>query len=173
MQIRTANSSDRNAIGQVHQNAFADDGITISELALALIADKTAQPLVNLVAEIDRHIVGNIIFSNVKIQGADNSRASILAPLAVTQAVQRQGIGRALVQEGLCRLRENGTQVVFVLGDPAYYSRYGFTHQHRVRAPYPLDYPDAWMAIALQETPLDSFNGECICADVLSNPDYW
>ncbi len=59
-------------------------------------------------------------------QGGDEIPAIGLAPLAVAPAAQRQGVGSVLVRRGLDRLRERGETLVFVLGDPAYYGRFGF-----------------------------------------------
>ena len=52
--------------------------------------------------------------------------AVALAPLAVAADLRRRGIGAALVRRGLALLAERGEQLVFVLGDPAYYARFGF-----------------------------------------------
>lgn len=173
MQTRTANASDLESIRKVHIDAFGSQGIAVSELALALIADETAQPLLALVAEEDGEVVGSVIFSAVHIEGAENISAFILAPLAVANRYQRIGIGRELVTSGLRTLRERGAVMVFVLGDPRYYGRYGFSSRHRVRAPHPLPYPEAWMAMALQGDALGSVSGELVCARSLSSPEHW
>ena len=66
----------------------------------------------------------------------------LLGPLAVADAWQGRGIGSALVQAGLDRLRLAGYLHVYVLGDPAYYQRFGFEAEASVAPPYPL--PEAW-----------------------------
>lgn len=53
-------------------------------------------------------------------------RALGLAPLAIAPHRQGRGIGGAVVRAGLARARASGWQAVFVLGDPAYYARFGF-----------------------------------------------
>ncbi len=52
-----------------------------------------------------------------------------LAPVAVLPARQRQGIARALIGAGHLRLKTLGEKIVFVLGDPDYYKRFGFSHE--------------------------------------------
>ena len=53
-------------------------------------------------------------------------RALGLAPVAVHPSFQKQGIGSALIREGLDRAKKDRWRCVFVLGDPAYYGRFGF-----------------------------------------------
>ncbi|MFO7877032.1 MAG: N-acetyltransferase [Desulfovermiculus sp.] len=173
MQIRTADASDLESITKVHVDAFGDEGATVSDLALALIHDESAQPLLALVAEEDSEVVGSIIFSSVYIKGAKDVSAFILAPLAVKTRLQRMGIGRELIENGLRVLRERGAELVFVLGDPGYYARFGFSSYHKVSAPYELQYPEAWMAMALQGIQLKAVSGRLVCARSLSSPQHW
>lgn len=173
MRIREASTSDMQSIRQVHLDAFDEEGETVSDLALALIVDDTAQPLLVLVAEADGEVVGSVIFSTVHIQGAEKASAYILAPLAVAKRYQRKGVGRALIETGLRALRERGADLIFVLGDPGYYRRYGFSSHHRVGAPYDLPYPEAWMVIALQGNSLESVSGKLVCARSLNDPKHW
>jgi putative acetyltransferase len=70
----------------------------------------------------DGAVVGYVAFSPM----AAPFRALGLGPLAVAPARQRSGIGSRLVREGLARARRGGWEAVFVLGDPAYYGRFGF-----------------------------------------------
>jgi putative acetyltransferase len=87
------------------------------ELVLALVA--VAAPDV---------LVGFIAFVRLRIETADGSRTGIaLAPLAVGKAHQRRRIGSALVREGLDQLIARREEIVFVLGDPAFYERFGFS----------------------------------------------
>ena len=78
-----------------------------------------------------------------------------LAPLAVLPAAQRQGVGSALVREGLARCRAAGYAIVVVLGDPAYYSRFGFVDAagHQVGCEYDAP-PGAFQLIELQAPAL-------------------
>ena len=51
-----------------------------------------------------------------------------MAPLAVEPSFHGTGIGGALVREGHLRLKEAGEKLAVVLGDPAYYGRFGYSH---------------------------------------------
>lgn len=70
-------------------------------------------------------VVGYVAFCPVDIQGEDRNWVG-LAPLAVEESLRRQGLGEKLVYEGLDSLNEFGYAAVVVMGDPAYYGRFGF-----------------------------------------------
>jgi predicted N-acetyltransferase YhbS len=82
---------------------------------------------VALVAEVAGLVAGHIAFSPIKIGGVD-CRWFALGPVAVLPEYQRRGIGKALVNEGLEAVRGLGAQGCVLVGDPAYYSRFGFRH---------------------------------------------
>ena len=92
----------------------------------------------------------------------------MLAPLAVDPAVQRQGVGTALVQEGVRRLTDLGFAKLFVLGDPGYYRRHGFAAETAISPPYQL--PEEW-AGAWQGLPLGE--GVADLAGTLRVPEPW
>lgn len=123
--IRTATSADRNSIRDVVEAAFGQtDEAALVETLLAAGDD-----VLELVAEADGRLVGHILFSRLIIrQEADEFAAVALAPLSVIPALQRRGIGAALIEEGHRRLESDGERLSVVLGDPAYYGRYGYTH---------------------------------------------
>lgn len=75
----------------------------------------------------DGNPVGHIAFSRLALPETPFARTCALAPLAVSPQRQRQGIGSALVREGLARLAQGGMDLVLVLGEPDYYGRFGFT----------------------------------------------
>jgi putative acetyltransferase len=80
-----------------------------------------------LVAERSGCVAGYVAFPRLSLRNGESAiRAAGLAPLGVAPQWQRQGIGGALVREGLARLKAAGEALVFVLGDPAYYRRFGF-----------------------------------------------
>jgi putative acetyltransferase len=100
---------------------------------------------------------------------------SILAPLAVVPAFQRRGVGRALIEHGARVLAESGVKLIFVLGDPAYYTRCGFgpATPHGLRAPYPIVPEEAWMVRSLVPGLLGKVEGTVACAASLARPEYW
>ena len=134
--IRSFVESDAAAIAALYPRAFPDEDL--SGLVAALLAEPKAA---SLVAQADGEIVGHVAFSDCEVKGAD-AVVALLGPLAVAPARQRGGIGSKLVREGLARAAERGAAGAVVLGDPAYYERFGFESGHDVDAPYAL--PDAW-----------------------------
>jgi putative acetyltransferase len=84
-------------------------------------------PLVSLVAEVDGRVLGHVLFSPVSIEGAPDAPACCgLGPVGVRPEAQGHGLGSALIRAGLARAREAGFAACFVLGNPAYYGRFGF-----------------------------------------------
>ncbi|WP_312018215.1 GNAT family N-acetyltransferase [Bradyrhizobium semiaridum] len=73
----------------------------------------------------DGSIVGHVVFSPVRIYGKPG-RWYGLGPVSVAPDVQRHGVGSALIREGLARLATLDADGSVVLGDPAYYGRFGF-----------------------------------------------
>jgi len=175
VKIRESVESDKKFIRKVLQNAFdPSERESVSQLAIDLLEDKTALPILSLVAEQDNEIIGSVIFSSVTIEGAEGVSAYILAPLAVAGFAQRSGIGTQLINKGLETLKERGAEIVLVYGDPDYYMRTGFRSGHNLKPPHKLKYPEeAWMAQGLVESILIKTQGTVRCAMSLSSPEYW
>jgi putative acetyltransferase len=79
--------------------------------------------------------------------------------MSVIPRRQRQGIGSALVREGLRLCREQGHRIVIVVGHPAYYPRFGFSAElaHSLVCPYA---GPAHMALELVPDALKGVIGE-------------
>jgi len=122
--IRHERADDAFAIRRILDEAFA--GPAEGDLVERLRA--SGDLVLALVALTDDTIVGYAAWPRLWITTPrDQYKAIALAPLAVARAQQRNGVGSALVQEGLAQLRTWGESLVFVLGDPVYYRRFGFS----------------------------------------------
>ncbi len=133
--IREENPADVSAIGATITAAFEtaphSDG-TESTIVERLRAEKALT--VSLVAEEDGVLVGHIAFSPVRINGSATGWYG-LGPLAVRPDRQRQGTGSRLVEAGLDAIIRLGARGCVVLGDPAYYARFGFANEAALLLP--------------------------------------
>ena len=175
MHIRQTRDADIPNITAIHQAAFPAE--PVDALTAALLADPTARPCLSLLAEEDGRALGHVLFSAVSLEPAVVQTASLLAPLAVLPEHQGQGIGSRLVEEGLMLLRAAGVSVVFTLGHPDYYPRFGFLPAgiRGFAAPYPIEEKnaDAWMVLRLDDALPKTYTGEVRCAQALDRPEYW
>ena len=118
--IRPENAGDFEAIRDVLAACFP----TEAEGRLVELLREAGHLPVSLVAEVDRGVVGHVAFSPVSAESV--SPGVGLAPLAVLEAHRGRGIGSKLVEAGLQACLSEGYGWVVVLGDPEYYSRFGF-----------------------------------------------
>lgn len=127
MIIRPERSGDESAIGEVTRQAFESHPYSHQTEHFIVEALRKARALsVSLVAEQDGKVVGHIAFSPVVI-GEGSSGWYGVGPVSVLPGVQGKGIGRALIEHGLAKLRERGGKGCVLVGDPAFYARFGFT----------------------------------------------
>lgn len=175
MTIREARDSEVEATLEIYRAAFGQKDE--SDLVQNLLRDESAQPFLSLLAFEKDMPAGHILFTNAWLEPATDVRCSLLAPLAVLPEYQKKGVGGALIEKGLEILTERGVGLVFVLGYPEYYTRYGFEPAGRqgLDATYPIaeKNADAWMVRALQPKLLGSCQGKLICADAINRQEYW
>ena len=106
-------------------------------------------------------IVGHILFSPARLEADIDFPALALAPMAVTPARQKQGIGSARLRAGLDACRDCGGLAVFVLGHASYYPRFGFQPASRYGIGSRYDVPDeVFMALELETGSLDGKAGQ-------------
>jgi putative acetyltransferase len=121
--IRPAFSHDIAAIRGVLVSAFAGQ----AEADLVDVLRVEDELVLALVAEQDGDVCGYIAFPRLKVLDSTGRADAVgLAPLAVVPNAQRRGIGSTLTREGLRLLAAHDEALVFVLGDPVYYARFGF-----------------------------------------------
>jgi putative acetyltransferase len=127
----------------VIRNETRDDVCPIAEVTIAgfktlEISNHTEQFIIealraakaltiSLVAEVNGRVIGHIAFSPVTISDGTRNWYG-LGPVSVLPEYQRQGIGKALIREGLSRLRDINAQGCCLVGHPDYYRKFGFTN---------------------------------------------
>ena len=126
MIIRNETISDIAAINEVTIAAFKTLPISNHTEQFIINALRAADTLtISLVADIDGRVIGHIAFSPVTISdGTLNCYG--LGPVSVLPEHQRKGIGKALIKEGLSRLKDMNAQGCCLVGHPDYYKKFGF-----------------------------------------------
>lgn len=145
-ELRESVPGDVPSIEALYPDAFPDEDL------LPLVRDLlgAAPETLSLVGVMDASLVGHVVFTKCDVDPG-KEKAALLGPLAVAPAHQRQGIGSAMVRLGLDMQKKAGVAHVYVLGDPAYYRRFGFVPEPRVAPPYPLpdEWREAWQSLSL------------------------
>lgn len=178
MRIRQSIDSDWTGLVALLLRAFGEEGPEIVGLVKAMFDDETAEPALSLVAEENGIIVGHILYTKVMTDALEHPvSARILAPLAVSPEAQGKGVGGSLIEAGFEQLQASGVELVFVLGHPGYYPRYGFVPAgfHGFEAPYPIpeQHANAWMVKKLGANTMHAVSGKIQCCRALSHPQYW
>jgi putative acetyltransferase len=124
--IRTETSEDIDAITKVTVAAFQTLEISNHTEQFIIEALRAAKALtVSLVAEVGGHVIGHIAFSPVTISDGTQDWYG-LGPVSVLPEYQRQGVGKALIHEGLSRLKSMQARGCCLVGHPEYYKKFGF-----------------------------------------------
>lgn len=145
MKIRDPAPADRDAIRDLIRQAFGREAEAVLVDALRRDDDIAGA----WVAEQDGSVVGHAVLS--RLTSPDGSLA--LGPVSVLPTHRRQGIGTALIRTCVEQAGKAGWEAIFVLGEPAYYERFGFRAETAVgfETPYPVQY---FMALELKKGAL-------------------
>jgi len=148
--IRPVQTGDAAAVRQVHLTAFP----TVAEADVVERLRGNGKAVIELVASDGDSVVGHIVFSPIALEPLAGTVGLGLGPLAVMPDHEKHGVGRRLIQNGLAACREWGAGFVVVLGDPPYYTRFGFepAAKHDLRSEYGAG--DAFMVFKLESGAL-------------------
>ena len=124
--IRSETGADVSAIAEVTVAAFRTLEISNHTEQFIIAALRAAKALtLSFVAEVDGRVIGHIAFSPVTISDGTRNWYG-LGPVSVLPEYQRQGVGKALIQEGLSRLKDMNAKGCCLVGHPDYYRKFGF-----------------------------------------------
>ncbi len=124
--IRDETKDDADIISEVTAAAFETLEISSHTEQFIVAALRAAGALsVSLVAEVDGRVVGHIAFSPISISDGTPGWYG-LGPVSVLPDCQQMGIGKALIREGLARLKALGARGCCLVGHPEYYTKFGF-----------------------------------------------
>jgi len=162
--IRKEEPKDYTDVYEVNRLAFQQENE--SKLVEKIRKGKNFIPELSLVAEIDKKIVGHILFSRITIVGDSVYESLALAPMAVIPKFQKKGIGSKLIMQGIEKAKELGFSSIVVLEHKDYYPKFGFQRASKWSIKCPFEVPDeAFMAIELTE---NAFKGK---AGAVKYPD--
>ncbi len=124
--IRPERPSDYAAIYDITKRAFAPMPYAAGDEQELIGKLRDAEALaLSLVAEKDGAVVGQVTFSPAF--AADGSPGwYALGPVSVEPELKHQGIGSQLIRAGISWLKERQAAGCVLVGNPAYYSRFGF-----------------------------------------------
>lgn len=130
MKIRTVHKTDYPHIYQFVKTAFSTaevkDG-TEQDFVLQLRAGDTFIPELEFIAEDETGIIGHIMMTQQVIETSDQPFIGVLvAPLSVEINHRNQGIGQALMKHAFQKAIDLGYTAAFLVGNPAYYQRFGY-----------------------------------------------
>lgn len=169
IEIRESGPDDEPAIEVLYPAAFPEEDLL--PVVRALLRETSG--VLSLLALEGPSVAGHAVFTTCGLAGQVENIA-LLGPLAVQPALQRRGIGGALVRAGLERIEAAGVRKVLVLGDPAYYGRFGFAPETGITPPYriPEDWRPAWQSLDLGTAAI-SLSGTLVIPAPWRVPAYW
>ena len=121
--IRETQESDLEEVFNLIHSSFSNKAE--SDLVKQLISD--GDVLINLVVESSDTIIGNVVVSKITMEPDIGLFCGGVAPLSVLPDQQSSGVGSRLMEEVINESRKLGIDALFLLGDPNYYKRFGFT----------------------------------------------
>lgn len=160
MKIRSEQPSDYQGISETILQAFEQDNEV--RLVQEIRTCDRYIPNLSLVAEVDGVIVGHILFSYIDLVNDVTDKVLGLAPLAVRSQFQNQGIGSALVREGLIKADAMGEYIAIVLGHPQFYNRFGFKPSVRYGIESPFPVPEDFFMVKTLNSYQDTQRGKVI-----------
>ena len=172
--LRFSTQRDLDDLNRVYLSAFSEEEREqVAALAQELSDTKIYRRNFCIVAEHNASLVGHIVFSPVTFDTCTSCLGYILAPLAVHSDFHGEGIGSKLVEYGLQQLKAVAADIVFVYGDPKYYSRFGFHADIAATfiPPHKLQYPFGWQALLLGDNQVTA--GNISCVEALNRAEFW
>ena len=170
--LRISTPGDQAAFLSIYPLAFPNEDM------VPLLRELWQEPenCLSLVVFAGEEPAGHAMFTRCNLH-PESAPVALLGPVAVRPDQHGHGLGSALIQEGLRRLRQEGTALVCVLGDPAYYSRFGFEPTRRILPPYgpsvpPPEWEGAWQSIALTDAAA-SLSGRLVVPRAWDNESLW
>ena len=147
MKIRQETEKDYEKIYELVKTAFQTAQVSNGkeqDLVNELRDSDKYIPQLALVAEDDSGLIGHSLMTKTFIADGDNKFEGLyLAPISVVLEKRKIGVGSKLMNESFRIAKELGYKAVFLVGDPAYYHRFGFKSLSSFGIKYKLEIPEA------------------------------
>jgi putative acetyltransferase len=153
MLIRDETPADHDAVYALTEAAFKQP----MEAKLVDALRASGDSVIALVTEDQNVVLAHVLLSKMTAPPGCLG----LAPVSVAPGTQGMGLGAAIIREALARAKQGAWKAVFVLGEPAYYARFGFSvaAAAKFETPYPKEY---FMALELSPGTLETLNGAVV-----------
>lgn len=151
----------------------ADEGRVVSGLARSLVDSIRHTNNLGFASITDGKLTAAVLFSPLVFE--QGPVTFLLSPMAVATAHQRQGLGQRLIEHALAQLRDQGAELVVTYGDPSFYGKSGFSSVAtlEIPPPYPLSFPEGWLANELQSGSIACIHGPAQCVAAFNKPELW
>lgn len=118
-------------------------------------------------------LVGAVFLTRLRFE--DDAPIYMLAPVAVSTAHQRAGVGSSLIKFALHAIAGKGAVAAITYGDPAFYGKLGFEplSESVLKAPMELSMPMGWLGQSLTGKPIEVRQGRPRCVEAFCSPAYW
>ncbi|MGB3260674.1 GNAT family N-acetyltransferase [Paenisporosarcina sp.] len=162
MRIRTETKNDFKHVFNLNYTAFGNRDDEAKLVEQIRFSDGFI-PELSIVAEAQGNIVGHLMLSKAKLTNkVGDKEVIVLAPVAVLPEFQKKGIGSKLIKEGLKRAKKEGYGLVFLIGHPDYYPKFGFqpARAHGMELTQYQVPDDVFMVCELKDGELENSVGE-------------
>ena len=174
--IRDLTVDDLRDVKDLFFNSFTEEEALTTYPVISQIITKSPKIMsLCLGWEEEKRIVGAIAFTPVFFDSSSAISAYILAPLAVHNTYQKNGIATNLINKAKKDLSDKGIDALLVYGDPSYYGKHGFEVElgkHFI-PPYKPEYEFGWQALMLSSTQIENAEFHFTCVEALSDATLW
>lgn len=155
------------------QSESEEEGVLVERVVHELTDELDKEAVVGFGAWVSGGLIGAIFFSRMTFE--HGLQAFLLAPVGVETNHQGRGIGQALIQHGLNKMKRSGVQFVATYGDPSFYSRVGFESlpEQLVQPPFVLSQPEGWLGQSLEGRDMKTYSGRFTCVQAFNNASLW
>ncbi len=166
------NLQEKENIINLHLEAFGEkEGELIAKLVRSFLE---MEDTISISIKKEGKEAANVIFTPFVFTEHPDTKCYLLAPLAVLPKYQGSGMTRELMKNAINHLTSIGAEVVFVLGVPDFYPKFGFEITDK-ETPYPhlLSYKESWMALEIIKGSLKKLSGKTKAVEPFMQPFLW